>query len=141
MIEWMVIFRREVLERTGGFDETLGVGAATPWQSCEIQDIILRAMELGYRCRYDPSVAGHHPDVMTPSPDARLRRKGRAYARGMGYTLRLHGYSAATRGFWVARPIAGIAVMLAKGRPAMARYYAQVALGRAEGAVGRTVGR
>jgi glycosyltransferase involved in cell wall biosynthesis len=136
-MEWMVFFRRTVLERTGGFDEGVGVGAATPWQSAEIQDIILRALAAGFACRYDPDLIGHHPEDVAGPPDARARYKARVYARGMGHVLRTHGYGLSNRGSWVLRPVAGSALSLLRGRAAMARWYAQVAIGRLEGFTGR----
>ena len=139
-IEWMVFFRRPVLEGVGGFDAGGGGGAATPWQSCEIQDIIIRAMNAGFSCWYDPSVIGHHENLLAGIPDVRLTRKARAYARGMGFVLRLHGYGPLAIGAWIARPLARGVVSVVQGRPGMLRYSAQVALGRLEGALRRTVG-
>lgn len=136
-IEWLVIYRREVLEAVQGFDEDIGVGASTPWQSSEIQDILLRALNKGFSCWFDPSLVGHHEEVVTGAPTERMRRKGRAYARGMGYVLALHGFGAASKVRWVVRPVGGAAVSLLRGRIARALYYGQVAVGRAEGIAGR----
>lgn len=138
-IEWIVFFRRTVLEAIDGFDDDIGIGAATPWQSSEIQDIIIRAIEAGFSCRYDPAVVGHHEEIVLGRPDARVLRKARGYARGMGFVLRLHGYSIAMQSHWVARPLAGSMVSLMRGRWRMAAYYCQVALGRVEGALGQTL--
>ena len=140
-IEWLVFFRRETLEAVNGFDETVGVGAATPWQSAEIQDIILRAMTVGHRCWYDPALAGHHEEILLARPDRKLVRKARVYARGMGYVLRRHRFGTRAMANWVVRPLGGSLIYLLRARPAMARYYAQVALGRAEGVVGSLFGR
>ena len=137
-IEWMVLFRRDVLLAIDGFDETVGIGAATPWQSCEIQDIILRAMTAGFRCWFDPAWAGHHAEIVLGQPDARVLRKARAYARGMGFVLRAHGFGPAFKLKWVARPAGGAMLALLRGRGAMARYYGQVAVGRMEGLLART---
>jgi glycosyltransferase involved in cell wall biosynthesis len=137
-IEWIVFFRRTVLEAVDGFDDDIGIGAATPWQSSEIQDIIVRAIAAGFSCWYDPAIVGHHEEIVLGRPDARVLRKARGYARGMGFVLRLHGYSIPMQGNWVARPLAGSMVSLARGRWRMAAYYGQVALGRVEGALQRT---
>ena len=92
-IEWMLFFRSEVLRAVQGFDETVGVGASTPWQSAEGQDIVLRALRAGFICRFDPSLTGRHPELHITNPSTATRCKARAYARGMGYILRRHGYS------------------------------------------------
>ncbi len=130
-IEWAVLFKREVLEATGGYDPDIGVGAATPWQSCEAQDIMLRALATGFACVFDPSVHGHHAELDARSPA--MLRKGRAYARGLGYVLRLHGYPPTALGRWVLRPVARAGLSLLRGDLKLCRYYRNVALGRWEG--------
>ena len=130
-IEWMIFFKREVLEAVGGYDTEIGIGAATPWQSCEGQDIVLRALARGYACWFDPGVYGHHAELDIADPS--MIRKGRGYARGLGYTLRLHGYSLRVAAKWVLRPSLRGALTLAKGKPRLALYYANVAIGRFEG--------
>ena len=136
-IEWIVFFRRTALEVVDGFDNEIGIGAATPWQSSEIQDIIVRAIEAGFTCRYDPTVVGHHEEIVLGRPDTRALRKARGYARGMGFVLRLHGYSMPMQSKWILRPFAGSVVSLARGRWRMAAYYREVAIGRIEGALRR----
>jgi glycosyltransferase involved in cell wall biosynthesis len=140
-IEWMVFFRRAVLEAVDGFDEAVGIGAASPWQSSEHQDILLRAMAAGFTCRYDPAVAGHHEEIVAGPPDARTLTKARGYARGMGHVLRVHGFPLRTRGLYVLRPVAAAALALAGGRGYMVPYYREVAIGRLEGATARLFGR
>ena len=139
-IEWMVLFRRSALDMLDGFDDDIGIGAATPWQSCEIQDILIRALRAGLRCWYDPALVGHHEEMILGSPDAKLMRKAHGYARGMGFVLRLHGYGPIKIAEWVARPLASAAVSLARGRGDMLPYYGRVAIGRLEGALRRTYG-
>lgn len=140
-IEWMVFYRRTVLNAVNGFDDDIGIGAATPWQSSEHQDILIRAMAAGFTCWYDPAIAGHHEEIVLGRPDARTLRKARGYARGMGFVLRLHGYPLSRRGIYMVRPLGGGLVALLKGRGYMLPYYGQVALGRLEGALNRTFGR
>ena len=62
-----------------------------------------------------------------------MLRKGRAYARGLGYVLRLHGYPASALGRWVLRPSARAGLSLLRGDLRLFRYYRNVALGRLEG--------
>ncbi len=136
-IEWVVFFRRAVLDAVGGYDVGVGVGAATPWQACEGQDIMLRALGRGFACFYDPALYGHHAELAIE--DRSMLRKGRAYGRGLGHVLRRHGYGAAAAAGWIARPMARAALALARGRTRQTRYYANVALGRAEGWLGRVL--
>jgi glycosyltransferase involved in cell wall biosynthesis len=137
-IEWMVFFERAVLSSIDGFDEDIGIGAATPWQSSEIQDIILRSIRSGYSCWYDPAITGYHEEMVIGRPDAKLLRKARGYARGMGFVLHAHGYSIPRQAIWVGRPIARAVVSLFKGRRDLLPYYSNVAIGRLEGALRRT---
>lgn len=138
-IEWVVLFKREVLEAVAGYDSGIGVGAATPWQSCEAQDIMLRALAAGFVCVFDPSVFGHHAEL--DIRDASMLRKGRAYARGFGHVLRLHRYPARAAVSWVLRPTVRAALSLAKGDRTLFAYYRNVALGRLEGWRGKVPGR
>ncbi|MCG7349502.1 glycosyltransferase family 2 protein [Sphingomonas sp. ACRSK] len=139
-IEWVMLFRRTVLETVGGYSEDVGVGAASPWQACEGVDIVLRADTAGFSCWFDPALAGHHEEIVTTAPDLRARRKARAYGRGMGHVLRRFDYSSAAKANWIARPGAGAVVSLLSGRRAKAAYYLQVALGRLEGVTDRLIG-
>lgn len=137
-IEWIVFFERAALEAVDGFDEGVGIGAATPWQSSEIQDIILRTIRSGFTCCYDPSLVGHHEEMVIGRPDAGLLRKARGYARGMGFVLGAHGYSRSRQAAWIVRPMVKSALSLVTGRSDMTPYYVQVAVGRLEGALRRT---
>ena len=130
-IEWVAFFRRAVLEAVEGYDVDIGVGAATPWQACEGQDIMLRALAKGFTCVFDPSVYGHHAELDIDEPA--MLRKGRGYARGLGYVLRLHGFPATTAARWVSRPLARAGLALARRNHHRAAYYRDVALGRLEG--------
>ncbi|PYB70422.1 glycosyltransferase family 2 protein [Rhizobium wuzhouense] len=135
-IEWMLFFTRTAFKAVSGFDEDVGVGASTPWQANEGQDIVLRMLEHGFRGWYDPALFGHHPELNVVHPDARMRKKARGYARGMGYVLGRHGYSFGYFVRYVVRSIGGIVLSLLKLNGARAAYYAHVSAGRIEGYLG-----
>jgi glycosyltransferase involved in cell wall biosynthesis len=137
-IEWVVFFKRNVLDTLGGYDLNIGVGAATPWQACEGQDIMLRALDRGFACFYDPALYGHHAELDIDDPS--MLKKGRAYGRGLGHVLRLHRYSVMAAANWIARPAAKAVLSLARGQGQRFRYYCNVALGRSEGWFGRLAG-
>jgi len=132
-IEWMMFFRREVVEAVDGYDPTIGLGADTPWQSAPGQDIVLRALQKGFRGYFDPSLYGFHPEVNTIEPDAAMCTKARAYGRGMGYILRRHRFGIAEVAHWIARPSAAAALYYVKGQRQRASYYLNMAHGRFEG--------
>jgi len=135
-IEWVVFFRREVLELVRGYDEGIGVGAQTPWQSCEGPDITIRAIRAGVQVHYDPQIYAHHAELDTRNPDAAMRAKGRRYARGMGHVMRKHRYGLLFLANYLARPAAGAGLSLLQGNLDRCGYYLQVAVGRAEGYAG-----
>lgn len=63
--------RRDVLERTGGFDERLGIGAQC--ESAEDIDLVARASALGFHGAYDPRpVVFHHHRRRRPEELRRL---------------------------------------------------------------------
>ncbi|HEU4380430.1 MAG TPA: glycosyltransferase family A protein [Hyphomicrobiaceae bacterium] len=137
-IEWMIVFRREVVEAVDGFDATIGLGASTPWQAAPGQDILLRALSKGYTGYFDPGLYGFHPEPNIVRPDPSMCRKARAYGRGMGYVLRRHSFGMVEVAGWIARPLAGAVLYALKGEGARASYYWNAARGRLEGWRGKT---
>ncbi len=132
-IEWVMFVRRAVLVALDGYDGGIGVGAATPWQACELQDLVLRALDAGFACHYDPSVYGHDQQWDELTSQAAIRRKARAYGRGMGYVLALHRFGLAQEARWVGRSALGALVYAARFDRAKVGYYLETMLGRIEG--------
>ena len=120
-----------MLDSVGGYDPAIGVGASTPWQACEGQDLMLRALAKGYACWFDPTIFGHHAELDIADPA--MVRKGRGYARGLGYVLRLHGYPLSDACKWILRPAVRAALSLMTGKRQLFAYFASVAIGRLEG--------
>jgi len=136
-IEWVMLFKRTALLAVKGFDDDIGVGASTPWQACEGQDILLRVLDEGFSCRFDPSFFGHHARFDEIPPKV-MQAKGRAYARGLGYVLRVHRYGYLAAANWIGRPLVKLLLSALKGDLGRCAYDFNVALGRLEGYVGRT---
>jgi glycosyltransferase involved in cell wall biosynthesis len=137
-IEWVMVFRKSVLAELEGFDENIGVGADTPWQACEGQDLLLRALDAGRVCYFDPALFGHHEELDTQAPDTAMIRKGRAYGRGLGYVLRVHDFPMTNALVWIVRPILNSGFNLLKGNIRRCAYLLHVSLGRLEGYCART---
>ena len=80
--------RRSVAESVGGFDESLGVGAPTPFQSGEETDFLLKCLRAGHPARYDRNLVVRHDqgDAATAGEIARVR----AYSQGFGRVVRTH---------------------------------------------------
>jgi glycosyltransferase involved in cell wall biosynthesis len=137
-IEWVMLFKKSALIALNGFDEDVGVGASTPWQACEGQEILLRALASGLVCCFDPSFYGHHARF-DEIPSKIMRAKGRAYGRGLGYVLRLHHYNSVAAANWIGRPLVRLVLSAVKGDLSGCAYFFNVSLGRLEGYVGRTL--
>jgi glycosyltransferase involved in cell wall biosynthesis len=127
-----IFLRRNVVEEVGGFDESLGVGAGTPWEGGEDIDYPLRAVEAGFEIYYRPDLF-----VLHPAPPVRdyslLADRAYRYSAGIGRVWQKHDYP-----FWLVvyhllRPLGGACLSLAKGRREEALYYLQSLRGRLAG--------
>ncbi|MFZ0659260.1 MAG: glycosyltransferase family A protein [Candidatus Binataceae bacterium] len=125
-------FRRERISRLGGFDETLGPGAGTPWGSAEDHEYMARALEAGLRIFYDPALGVCHPDA-PHSFDEREILKEREYSRGSGRFMRMHNYSRSYFGYRIARALGGAALGAIRADGAKVRYHLNGVLGKLEG--------
>jgi hypothetical protein len=135
-IEWMMLFRRTALVDLNGFDENIGVGAPSPWQACEGQDLLLRALRVDKPCYFDPALFGHHEELDVSAPDKNMIHKGRTYGRGLGHVLRIHQFPITTLAVWMGRPLLRLASDLLKGNIKTFSYLLNVCLGRLEGYLG-----
>ncbi|KQZ15501.1 hypothetical protein ASD44_16635 [Mesorhizobium sp. Root554] len=130
LIEWMLTVRKAAFTEAGGFDENIGPGAKTPWGAYEVQDLALNLLAHGRRGYYDPSLTGHHPEDLSDRTTATNIAKMRVYSGGLGYVMRRHGYALPAFLPSLLRPLAGVAVYTASGKPGMARRSWQIFLGR-----------
>lgn len=105
--------RRRVFETVGGFDEALGVGAGTPFQSGEETDLLLRCLAHGIHVDYDRDLVVHHCHITTASTAQTGR--ARVYSQGYGRLLRVHGYGFGHLGAGVGRSLGRGLLCLATG--------------------------
>ena len=126
-----IFLRRALVERVGGFDERLGLGAGTPWSSGEEIDYLVRAIQLGARVEYDPAIVITHP-VKSVS-EAELVALGRRDGAGVGYVLAANAYPASAVGRMLLRPALGALATLALLDTTRARFHAATLGGRLQG--------
>ena len=119
-ISCAIFMRRSVCDAVGDFNEALGVGGASRYQSGEETDYVLRALEHGFQMWYEPSLTVHHPPLHSID---RLRRTSYRFALGAGYVLRVHDYPVHLVAGQVMRSFAGAAVSLLSGEIAQAHAY------------------
>jgi GT2 family glycosyltransferase len=103
---WCIFLRHEAMKEVGSFDENMGIGAPTPWQSGEETDYLLRVMAAGHMVYRAPSIHVFH--------DAQdLRRldlpKIRGYSFGRMYLLHKHNFPYWFTGVNIIYPLAHMA--------------------------------
>jgi glycosyltransferase involved in cell wall biosynthesis len=131
-----LFLRRHLVESVGWFDETLGVGAGTPWGSSEDADFPLRALNQGLRVYYLPDLLVFHPDD-TRGCDIQARiRKAYSYGLGMGRVLRKHRYPTWFLLYNWTGPLRPLALALVCGRTAQAKVFWALSAGRVRGWLG-----
>lgn len=130
-VSYTIFLRRAVVERVGGFDESLGIGSGTPWGSGEETDYLLRALAAGFRLFYDSALHVYHEQ-----PTRHNAARGFSYGMGMGRVLRKHHYPPRLVAQQVFRAALGAVVAVAAGHLDDARFRWAVARGRLRGWTG-----
>jgi glycosyltransferase involved in cell wall biosynthesis len=121
--------RTAVATAIGGFDESLGLGSGTRWGSGEETDLLIRALDHGFRFEYHPEFVIRHPQVNAPSAkNARLRAL--PYARGFARVLKKHKYPLSDCTASVVRPALGAVFYMATGRLSRACLAFWTSVGR-----------
>lgn len=138
-IEATMFCRISVIDDLNGFNEELGIGSSSPWQSGEGTDLLLRMMGRGYEVHYQPKceVTEHDENASTKASPA---LKSRKYGRGTGRVYRMH-YSWLVCIWQVIRPLLGAFISLAAGNKELSIRRLQAAIGRWEGITGWLTGR
>jgi len=112
--------RNQAVRAIGCFNERIGIGAPTKYQSAEDFDYFLRPLELGMRICYEPSLTVHHPDMHSVE---RLVQKSYSYALGGAYVMRLHNFSLRYFAGRVIRSMGGAIINLCKGNILVSYSY------------------
>jgi GT2 family glycosyltransferase len=134
-----MFMRRSVSTAVGCFNEDIGVGARSDYQSGEETDYVLRAFEHGFQMWYESSLTVHHPPMHAIE---RLRKTTYSFALGTGRILRVHDYPLHQVGGHLIRSLGGAAVSLCRGDLARARVYVLRGAGQLVGYIlGRRGGR
>ncbi len=120
-ISFSIFLRRPLVERIGGFDEALGVGAGTPWGAGEETDYLLRGLRAGGRIAYDHRLVLRHPVKTAEFGPAAIERQCR-YEAGFGRVIRRAGYPAWYFPWVCLRTLGGAGLALVRGRVAQARF-------------------
>ncbi len=125
-----LFIRRAALAQIGGFDERMGLGAVSPFQSGEDSDLALRCMQRGGKGWFAKQLFVYHP-YKGGGEGASSRALG--YGMGFGYLLRKHRYSVCTLLYHVARALGGMIKSVMLAEPGKAWFYWNSAYGRLRG--------
>lgn len=123
-----IFARTAAVRRLGGFDERLGVGAATPFQSGEESDLLLLAMAAQMQLGYFPALTVHHDQVDRSNADAWVDRAAK-YGAGYGAILRKHDFGVGYLCLRVLRSLVRSLLHAAQLQRTEARYKLGWALG------------
>ncbi len=124
--------RRRVVDTVGFFDEEIGPGTPSKYQSGEDIDYFIRPLECGFTIWYEPGLTVHHPEMQAVD---RLRKRVYGYALGVGYVLRVHGYSPWYFSKILGRSLGGAVLNFFRGDIKRGRIYLERAAGQFEGYV------
>jgi GT2 family glycosyltransferase len=125
-----MFLRMQLFKQVGCFDEELGLGSGTPFQSGEETDLLLRAIKNGFLIQYLPSLAVFHP---LPQSDAGAAMRAWSYGAGMGRILRKHGEGRLWSWYYILFPMAGALTALLHGDWRLAQIRVARSLGRLRG--------
>ncbi len=136
-VEPALFVRADVFAAAGGFDEGIGSGARSPWQSGEGTELLLRLGAVGGRIHFDPSLVIEGIPENEGLDRGQRQRKLRAYGRGYGHILREWDYGARRR--W-GSVLGGFTLGIRQPRRYSLGDGWHVGLGRAEGVMNRILG-
>jgi hypothetical protein len=140
VIEMGLLIRRSMFTQVGGFTESIGTGASTPWQSGEATDLLLRLLAQRATDSFiwlpaDIAIGGISDPQGLSNGDR--RRKLRTYARGFGRLLSVWRYPL----YWRAAALIGGLLFGMRNRHTFrAADGWWVFVGRFEGLTGRCFG-
>lgn len=138
-MEPATLYRRADYLAVGGYDPLRGSGSASPWQSGEGPDLLLRLAERdGFSIEWVGDVVVQAQTEFAHLPPEERRRKLRNYGRGAGNVLRTWRYP-----LWykVAHLVAAALMPLRNPDKFTVRDAMALFVGRAEGLAGRPFSR
>ena len=129
-----LFIRKTALDEIGGFNESMGLGSASPFQSGEDSDLALRCLQQGRKGWFEKQLYVYHPHK---APQAGESARAFGYGMGFGFLLRLHGYSRLVLLYQVMRALGGAVISLLQIEPGRALFYWKSAVGRFAGYQGK----
>ena len=129
-ISYGLFFRAGLIRQVGTFDESLGIGSESSWQSGEETDYVLRALAQGFRIFYCPNLYSFH---RKGQEDESHFRKQVKYAVGGGRVVRLHNFSWTFKVKFLAAPFLRSTVDLLRLSPERSKWQRDIGVARWRG--------
>jgi glycosyltransferase involved in cell wall biosynthesis len=131
--EPVLFFRRTFVEELGGFDDSIGTGAQTPWGAGEGADLCARALKAALQVWIDPGLRVFHAPTIIQLDDPDQLAKARTYARGMGAVVRKNRLPALFIASYLFTYLRAVLWNLLRGRWANVNYHHKRLVGVIEG--------
>jgi len=129
-----VFLRAEIYDQIGEFDESLGLGAGTIFQSGEETDYLIRSVNLNHKILYNPKIFVIHQNPTLKYNKSALRRAF-FYGCGCGAVLKKHYYPFWFKLIFLIRPFGGFIVSVFTLNFNKSRFYLNSIKGRLTGLV------
>jgi len=131
-ISFTIFCKSNILESSNNFDETLGVGANSKYQSGEETDFLIKNLSGGAVIIYYPDLVLRHPVKGVVFNDESIAR-AKKYAPGMGRVLRKNNYPIVFVFYVLLKSFLNIlySIILLDGQ--RIKYYKTIFVGRFQG--------
>ena len=133
-IEAGYFLSRRMIDRIGNYNEDLGLGSASRWKSGEGTEVLLRAMDEGFRVRYQPDVSMIEMTNRAKQQE-HDRKRLRDYARGTGRVYGLR-YGLLGQAELVVRSVGRLTLRGLRSRGSTVRDDWAILTGRVQGLLG-----
>lgn len=136
MMTSTLFVRRKITTAIKGFDEQLGPGAPTIYQSGDETEYALRMLEEGFKIYYDPEITVYHPDTRNVYSEAAIK-KAYFYGCGAGRVIVMHSYPLWYKCNVLIRPLGGALISAAKLKLKKSHFHWNIFIGRLRGLIRR----
>lgn len=132
MMTFTLFVRRQTTNAVTGFNEMLGPGAPTVYQSGDETEYALRMLEAGFEIYYNPEIFVYHPDPRNIDSEAAIK-KAYFYGCGAGKVISMHNYPLWYKFHRLLRPLGGVLLNAAMLQWGKSRFHWSSFCGRLRG--------
>lgn len=125
-----LFIKSSVFDNLKPFNELLGVGANSPWQSGEETELMIRIIDNNFKVEFVPDLEIYHP-LKVASYNSQEINRALIYGRGMGKVLRITNYYPFYTLYKILKPLIGTIIFLPNRAKSL--YYYNSFKGRLTG--------